>query len=147
MSVTYTATLPVGDHTVTALTGLLDAERTRRGTRAGTRSLTSHDQAVLILRWFLDNTRLHQLATDNAISRSTAYDYLHEGIDVLAARAPDLKAALEAAKAAGYSHVGIDGTLIETDRTTTPGPTPGVDLWWSSKHHNHGGNVAGHDRP
>ena len=141
MSVTYTATLPVGDHTVTELTGLLDAERTRRSTRAGTRSLTSHDQAVLILRWFLDATRLKQLATDNAISKSTAYDYLHEGFDVLAAQAPELHAALEAARAAGYSHVSIDGTLIETDRCTTPGPTPGVDLWWSGKHHQHGGNV------
>ena len=42
---------------------------------------------------------------------------------------------------AGYSHVNIDGTLIETDRCRTPGPTPGVDLWWSGKHANHGGNI------
>lgn len=27
-----------------------------------------------------------------------------------------------------------DGTLIHTDRTATPGSTPGVDLWWSGKH-------------
>ncbi|MFC4047978.1 transposase family protein, partial [Dactylosporangium siamense] len=46
-----------------------------------------------------------------------------------------------AAKAAGYSHVAIDGTLIETDRCCTPGPTPGVDLWWSGKHAQHGGNI------
>jgi len=84
---------------------------------------------------------MHQLATDNAISKSTAYDYLHEGIDVLAARAPGLKAAREAAKAAGYSHVSIDGTLIETDRCAALGPTPEVDLWWSGKHHQQGGNV------
>jgi len=141
MSVTYTATLPVRDETVAFLTALLEAERARRGTRAGTRSLTCHDHAVLVLRWFLDNTRLAQLATDNAISGSTAYDYLNEGIDVLAARAPSLQSALLAAKAAGYSHVNIDGTLIETDRCATPGPTPGVDLWWSGKHANHGGNV------
>lgn len=31
--------------------------------------------------------------------------------------------------------------LIETDRCRTPGSTPGVDLWWSGKHDNHGGNV------
>ena len=37
--------------------------------------------------------------------------------------------------------VAIDGTLIETDRCRTPGPTPGVDLWWSGKQDNHGGNV------
>jgi len=24
--------------------------------------------------------------------------------------------------------------LIETDRCRVPGPTPGVDLWWSGKH-------------
>ncbi len=42
---------------------------------------------------------------------------------------------------AGYSHVTICGTFIETDRCRTPGPTPGVDLWWSGKHDNHGGNV------
>ncbi len=35
----------------------------------------------------------------------------------------------------------MDGTLIETNRIRTPGPTPGVDLWWSGKHDNHGGNI------
>jgi hypothetical protein len=141
MSVSYTATLPVRDETVAYLTGLLDTERRNRGTRTGTRKLTSHNQAVLILRWFLDGTRMNQLITDNQISKSAAYDYLHEGIDVLAVQAPSLRSALLAAKAAGYSHVSIDGTIIETDRCATEGPTTGVDLWWSKKHHNHGGNI------
>ncbi len=35
----------------------------------------------------------------------------------------------------------VDGTLIYTDRNRAPGPTPGVDLWWSGKHYHHGGNV------
>lgn len=141
MSVTYTAVLPVRGETVDFLAGLLAAERLRRGTRADTRALSVRDQAVLVLRWFLDGTRMSQLARDNGISRSTGYEYLHEGIDVLGARAPSLHGALLAAKAAGYSHVNIDGMLIETDRVSTPGPTPGVDLWWSGKHANHGGNV------
>lgn len=141
MSVTYTAMLPVGEQTVQRLAELLAAERLRRGTRSGRRSLSCQDQAVLVLRWFLDGTRMKQLSRDNGIGKSAAYDNLHEGIDVLAAQAPSLHAALLAAKAAGYSHVSIDGTLIETDRVATPGPTPGVDLWWSGKHHNHGGNV------
>jgi hypothetical protein len=71
--------------------------------------------------------------------RRTGYDYLHEGIDVLAAYSPSLHGALLAAKAAGYSHVTIEGTLIETDRVSTL--DPGVDLWWSGKHDNHGGNM------
>jgi hypothetical protein len=60
------------------------------------------------------------LAADNPIGKSTAYDYLHEGIDVLAAHAPALQSALLAAKMAGYTHVNIDGTAIETDRCSTP---------------------------
>src|SRR2546423_9911786 len=93
MSVTYTATLTVREETVLFVSCLPHAERLRRGTRAGTRALGCFKQAVLILRWFLDGTRVAQLATDNTISRSTAYDYLHEGIDALAARAPGLHGA------------------------------------------------------
>jgi hypothetical protein len=141
MSVTYTATLPVRDQTVLYLSSLLAAERQRRGTRKGSRALSPFQQAVLILRWFLDATRVVQLAVDNAIKKSTVYDYLDEGFTVLAAQAPTLESALLAAKMAGHSHISIDGTLIETDRVRTPGPTKGVDLWWSGKHHNHGGNI------
>ena len=141
MSVTYTATLSVREETVLYLSSLLHRQRVRRGTRTGRRSLSCFRQAVLVIRWFLDGTRVKQLATDNGISKSTAYERLHEGIAVLAERSPRLESALLAAKAAGYSHVNIDGTVIETDRCSAPGPTPGVDLWWSKKHHNHGGNI------
>jgi hypothetical protein len=141
MSITYTATLPVRDKTVFYLSGLLHAERLRRGTRQGRRALTCFRQAVLVLRWLLDGARMSQLARDNTISLSTGYDNLHEAIAVLAAQAPRLHGALLAAKAAGYDYVLLDGTLIETDRVSTPGPTPGVDLWWSAKHKNHGGNI------
>jgi hypothetical protein len=79
---------------------------------------------------------------DNNIGKSAAYDYLQEGIGVLAEQAPSLHSARLAAKAAGYSHVSIDGTLIETDRVSTPGPTEGVDVWWSGKHP--GDLVPGH---
>jgi hypothetical protein len=57
-----------------------------------------------------------------------------EGSAVLATRRPSLHGALLAAKAAGHSHVIVDGTLIYTDRISTHGPTRGVDLWWSGKH-------------
>jgi hypothetical protein len=132
--------LPVPERTGTYLTDLLAAERRRRRTREGRRALTVRDQAIVVLRWFVDDTRVEQLALDNAIGLSTAYDYLHEGIDDLAAAAPALHSALLAAKIAGHEHVSIDGTLIHTDRVSEPAP-PGVDLWWSGKHHCHGGNV------
>jgi hypothetical protein len=127
---------------------LLAVERRRRGTRGRRRALGGYRQAVLILRWLCDGTRLAQLATDNRIGRSMAYRYLHEGIDILAAAAPGLRGALLAARAAGHPHVTVDGTLIRTDRCHAPGPTARtdrsgrqVDLWWSGKHTAHGGNI------
>jgi hypothetical protein len=48
---------------------------------------------VLVVRWFIDGTRVAQLAADNAIGGSTAYRYLHEGIDTLAERRPGLHGA------------------------------------------------------
>src|SRR3954466_1518553 len=121
--VTYTAVLSVAEETVQFVSGLLAAERRRRGTRGRRRALGCYRQAVLVLRWFLDGTRLAQLATDNAIGRSTAYRYLHEGIDALAAAAPGLRGALLAARAAGHPHVTVDGTLVRTDPCHLPGPT------------------------
>lgn len=47
-------------------------------------------QAVLVLHWFRTDTPMRLLARDAGIGFSTAYRYLHEGIDVLAAHAPDL---------------------------------------------------------
>lgn len=127
--------------TVLFLSRLLHSERPRRGIRTRSRALSPFNQAVLILRWFLDTTRMAQLAIDNAIGKTTAYDHLHEGSAVLAAQAPALESALLAAKMAGHGHISIDGTLIETDRCRTPGPTAGMDLWWSGKHANHGSNI------
>jgi hypothetical protein len=119
--VAYTAVLSVAEETVLFVSRLLAAERRRRGTRGRRRALGCYRQAVLILRWFLDGTRLAQLATDHRIGRSTAYRYLHEGIDVLAAAAPGLRGALLAARTAGHPHVTVDGTLIRTDRCHVAG--------------------------
>jgi hypothetical protein len=141
MSIAYTAVLEVSEDCALFLSALLHAERRRRGTRKGRRASGTYKQAVLVLRWFLDDTRMSALARDNGIALSTAYDYRDEGITVLAARKPSLHGALLAAKAAGHSHVIVDGTLIYTDRISIPGPTKGVDLWWSGKHHHHGGNI------
>src|SRR3954453_1654918 len=76
--VSYTAVLPVRKSTVLFVSGLLATERRRRGTRGRRRALSCYRQAVL-LRWFVDGTRLTQLAADNRIGSSTAYRYLHEG--------------------------------------------------------------------
>ncbi|GAA4685183.1 IS5-like element IS470 family transposase [Pseudonocardia yuanmonensis] len=140
-AVTYTAVLPVRAATVDWLTGLLAAERAARGTRHDRRALSCREQAILALCWFYDATRIRQLVRDHRIGTSTCYRYLHEAIDVLAAAAPGLDEALTAARAAGHTHLGLDGTVIFTDRVRRPGPNPGVHLWWSGKHHRHGANI------
>jgi hypothetical protein len=48
--------------------------------------------------------------------RCSSYRYLHEGITVPAAHAPDLHTVPERARTEGWSHLDLDGTLIETDR-------------------------------
>src|SRR3712207_5302323 len=141
--VTYTAVLPVAEETVLFGRDCWPPSDAAAAPEVGGGRWAAR-QAVLILRWFCDGTRLAQLAADSEIGRSTAYRYLHEGIDVLAAVAPGLRGALLAAKLAGHTHLQLDGTLIRTDRSTAAGPATTahgrvVDLWWSGKHHHHGG--------
>ncbi len=72
------------------MTAWLLEYRHRIGPRTGRRASTVRAQAKLVLRWFQDDAPLRQLATEAGIGISTAYRYLHEGIDVIAEEAPDL---------------------------------------------------------
>jgi hypothetical protein len=142
--IAYSATLDLPREVALHLAGLLRGERLARGTRRGRRSLGCFKQAVLALRWFLDGTRVSQLAHDNGVSVPAAYRYLHEAVDLLAAQAPDIHTAIERARTAGLTHLLLDGTLIRTDRVAartlnTRGRE--TDLWYSGKHKHHGGNV------
>ncbi|WP_432501813.1 transposase family protein [Kineococcus arenarius] len=147
--VTYTAVLPTSRATVQHIAALLLRHRLSIGTRTGRRVLGVFAHAVLICRFLIDATRVAHLARDNDMGISTAYRYVHEALDVLAAQAPGLRPALLAAHAAGHTHVNLDGTLVATNRVAVQGPTirknrregRRVDLWWSGKHRRHGGNV------
>lgn len=61
--ITYRATLDVPRELVMFTAQLLLAERRRRGTPRGSRSLTCFWQAVLGLRWFRDRTAIGALRT------------------------------------------------------------------------------------
>ncbi|MFJ7215082.1 transposase family protein [Amycolatopsis sp. NPDC098790] len=146
--INYGATLDVAHELVWFVAGVLRAERLRRGTRRGRRALTPYRQAMLVLRWFRDATPIHRLAGDHRISLATAYRYLHEAITALAACAPDLHQVLTQRRAAGDTHLILDGTLIHTTRVAattvkTKGKNRGatVHLWYSGKHRSFGGNV------
>jgi hypothetical protein len=132
------------------LSRLLHTERCRRGTRKNSRALTCFRQAVLGLRWFRQGADVAALARDHGVSRATGYRYLDEVIAVLAAQAPDLHDALVQAKADGAAYVILDGKIFSADRCsekTTSVQGAQIDLWYSAKAHEHGGNVQALSAP
>ncbi|MGW7535778.1 transposase family protein [Amycolatopsis sp. NPDC054798] len=146
--IAYGATLDVARELALFVARVLRAERRRRGTRRHRRALSPYRQAVLVLAWFRDAVPVHRLAADHRVGVATAYRYLHEAITALAAQAPDLHQVLEQRRAAGDTHVVLDGALIGCDRvaattTKTKGRNRGatVHLWYSGKHRRFGGNV------
>lgn len=138
--ITYRATLAVPIETAARVSGWIGAHRRAHDARPWQRAATSWVQAILVLRWYTDGTDLATLARDARIGLATAYRYLHEAIDVIAARAPDLHDALEAMRERGEPFVCLDGTLIPTSASHAPGHNS-ADLWYSGKHHRHGANI------
>jgi hypothetical protein len=80
------------------------------------------------------------LARDAGVSIATAYRYVHEAIDVIAAQAPELPEVLAEALRQGWAFVCLDGTLIPCTRVSAPSEA-WHDLWYSGKHNQHGGNI------
>lgn len=138
--ITYRATLDVPHETVARVSRWLQAHRARHDIRPWQRAASCWTQAVLVLRWYKDNSKIRLLARDAGISQATAYRYLHEAIDVIAEHAPNLDEVLAEGKVTGWAFVCLDGTLIETTRCSARSAA-GYDLWYSGKHHRHGGNV------
>ncbi|ANP56686.1 transposase [Streptomyces griseochromogenes] len=83
---------------------------------------------------------MHWLARDAGISQATGYRYLHEGISVPAAQAPDPHEVLDLCRAQGMTHVVLDGTPIACDRPASVREN-GNDMWFSQKHKSFGGNI------
>ena len=110
------------------------------------RAATAYVQAVMVLRWFKEDTDVRILARDAKISIATAYRYLHEAVDVIAANAPELRDVLVRGLQEGWAFVCLDGTLIPCTRSSAPSAT-GHDLWYSGKHKQHGGNIQVLTRP
>jgi hypothetical protein len=78
------------------------------------------------------------------LPQSTAYRYLDEVTEVVAARAPGLQEALERALADGAPYLILDGKVVDADRCrektlSRKGKT--IDLWYAGKTHDFGGNI------
>jgi hypothetical protein len=126
------------------VSGLLADHRREIGTRDGTRALTCWKQAVFALAWFRDRPDIRRLGGGFGISQATAYRYKDEAVEVLAAKAPTLREALDKAVEQGLPYLILDGTLIASDRCAdkkTSRKGKEIDKWYSGKAHRPAGNV------
>jgi hypothetical protein len=142
--VSYRVTLDVPRELIWFVSGLLAARRRQIGTRRGTRRLGCYRQALFGLAWFRDKGDIPRLGAGFGLPQSTAYRYLDEVIEVIAARAPGLQDALERALAEGVPYLILDGKVVDTGRCrekTVSRKGEVIDVWYAGKAHDFGGNV------
>jgi DDE superfamily endonuclease/Helix-turn-helix of DDE superfamily endonuclease len=130
---TYPATIPLSTRSLTHLADLLRGHRARRGTRY--RRLDAGRQALLVLAHLRNGDTPARLAAGFAVSPTTAWRYIREAVDLLAATAPTLGQAMTGITRLAYAI--LDGTLIRTDRLTGPQDR----RHYSGKHRCHGVNA------
>lgn len=127
----YPSGLDVSSSALRFLAARLREHRRRLGTRW--RRLSAGQQALLALAHLRNGHPYAQLAAGFGIGTTTAYRYITEAVDVLAALAPTLADAVRAASAKAF--VLLDGTLLPIDRIAADRP------FYSGKHKKHGVNV------
>ncbi len=105
----------------------------RRAIGSRWRRLTAGRQALLTLAHLRNGHPYAQLAAGFGIGTATAYRYIAEAVDLLAALAPTLQQAVREASRKAF--VLLDGTLLPTDRIAADRP------FYSGRHKKHGMNV------
>ena len=131
----YPAGLSVSNHALITLTDALRHRRSTIGSRW--RRLSVGEQAMLALAHLRKGETYAELSDGYGIGTTTVFRYIHEAIQVLAALAPTMNAAM--AVVARKAFVILDGTLLRIDRV---GMGSGRDRpYYSGKHKCHGMNV------
>lgn len=134
---TYPGTIALSRAHLTHLADLLRAHRHHIGSRW--RKLSAGQQALLVLAHLRNGDTYPRLAEGFGVGLATVFRYVREAVDLLAARAPSLTAALWRLAGNGHRLGILDGTVVRTDRL-------GGDLdrlYYSGKHHHHGVNLQG----
>ena len=130
----YRAALPLSRQALTFAAGIIRRHRKAIGSRW--RKLNPGQQALLVLAYLRKGETFAGLAAGFRVgTTTTAWRYVEETVELLAARAPKLRQAVRDAKRAGYAFVVVDGTLIPVDRVAADRP------FYSGKHRKHGMNL------
>jgi len=144
--ITYRVRLDVPRELVLFVSRLLARHRREIGTRKNTRSLGCYRQALFVLAWYRDKADIPRLGAGSGLSQATSYRYVAEGTTVVAAEAPGLEEALERAVKEGTPYVILDGKIVSSDRChekTVSRKGREIDLWYSGKKKDFGGNIQG----
>jgi hypothetical protein len=129
----YRAALPLSHQTLTFVSGLVRVHRRELG--SPWRALDAGEQALLVLVYLRKGEPFAEIGAGFGVSTTTCWRYVNETVELLATRAPKLRAALREAKRQGHAYVVIDGTLIPIDRIAADRP------FYSGKHKRHGVNL------
>ncbi|MGK5738924.1 transposase family protein [Micromonospora sp. URMC 103] len=127
----YPAAIPLSTRTLNHLAGLI--RRHRHQHRSRWRRLGPGRQALVALAHLRNGDTYTRLAGGFEIGVATAWRYVREAVDLLAAAADDLSAAMRRIRRLAY--VVLDGTLIPIDRVADQRP------YYSGRHRRHGMNV------
>jgi len=129
----YRAALPLSRQTLNYVAGVIRRHRGRIG--SVWRKLNPGRQALLVLAYLRKAATYSDLGSGFEVSATTAWRYVEETIELLAARAPKLRSVLAQARNDGHTYVILDGTLIAIDRVAADRP------YYSGKRRRHGMNV------
>ncbi len=127
----YPSGIDLSSRTLRHLSGLLAGHRRRISSRW--RRLTCGRQAMLVLAHLRCGDTYARLAAGFCIGIATAYRYIREAVDLLAAFAPTLDQAMTTVRKKAY--VILDGTVLPIDRIGADRP------YCSGKKKHHGMNV------
>lgn len=127
----YPSTIPLSTRTLKHLADLIRGHRARL--RSRWRRLDPGEQALLVLAHLRNGDTYTRLAGGFGIGITTAWRYIREAVDLLAATAADLATAM--CRVSRLAFAILDGTLIPIDRVAEDRP------YYSGKHKRHGLNV------
>jgi dienelactone hydrolase len=129
----YPSSISLSTQTLTHLAQLIRTHRQTR--RSRWRRLDPARQALLALAHLRNGDTPARLATGFGVGATTAWRYIREAVDLLAATAPTLTQAMR--HVAQLAYAILDGTLIRTDRLSGTADR----RYYSGKHHQHGVNA------
>ncbi|MGW8886016.1 transposase family protein [Streptomyces sp. NPDC055749] len=129
----YPSGIDLSSRALRHLSSVLAGHRRRIGSRW--RRLTCGRQAMLVLAHLRCGDTYARVAAGFRIGIATAYRYIREAVDLLAALAPTLEQAMTSVRNKAY--VILDGTVLPIDRIAADRP------YYSGKKKHHGMNVQG----